>query len=490
MLTIASFLFIFAGLILRNIKLASVFFHDWDEGMYAQIATEILKNKSLFTTFNGSVWLDKPPLAHTLIATVFLLFGKSEFWVRFLMLVFASTTLVLTCLLTKQVLSNLLRTKLDKLSNFQKEIAYLIPVLVVSSANIFLDRATLLNTDIMVALGWVGYFLFKNNFALKLLFLSIGVYSKSVFGFYPLFFELLTIKREDFTFKNLKKTFFLILIPSLWFIAGLLKYGNYFIQAHIVDQLFKRVVVPIELHSGDKFYYLKYLWENMGILVFILIASYFVILFDLFKHFKKDGLKLRISKAGWYFLILFSALPFYIFLNFGKTKIYWYIAILMPLFAIPIGYFYTSLNNKILRYLVALIVLIYFFVSFLPQTYNFVLNYQIPERITLARCISKLPGNKVGFLVDQSERSNRNFLEAAHYQTSSSFLYGGSPSFVYYLNKKVDYFYDLPKFLQNYSRYNIIAVSSQDLSKIKELENIKNDYKKSCVSEGWETFIK
>jgi len=490
MLTIISFLFILGGLILRNIKLASVFFHDWDEGMYAQIATEILKNKSLFTTFNGFVWLDKPPLAHTLIAAVFLIFGKIEFWARFLMLIFASATLVLTYLLTKQVLNQLLKTKLGRLSRFQKEIAYLIPVFVVSSANIFLDRATLLNTDIMVALGWVGYFLFKNNFALKLLFLSIGVYSKSVFGFYPLFFELLTIKKEDFTFKNLEKTFFLILIPSLWYIAGLLKYGNYFIQAHIVDQLFKRIMVPIELHSGDKFYYLKHLWENMGILVFVLIPSYLMIFLDFIKHFKKEGLKIRISKNGWYFLILFSALPFYLFLNIGKTKIYWYTAILMPLFAIPISYLYTSINNKILRYAVSLIVLIYFLTTFLPQTYNFILNYQVPERITLARCISKLPGTRIGFLVDQGERSNRNFLEAAHYQTSSSFLYGGSPSFVYYLNKKVDFFYDVPKFLQNYSRYNIIAVSSGDVEKIKELESIKKDYKKNCVSGCWETFIK
>jgi 4-amino-4-deoxy-L-arabinose transferase-like glycosyltransferase len=467
-----------------------VFFHDWDEGMYAQIATEILKNKSLFTTFNGSVWLDKPPLAHTLIATVFLFFGRSEFWARFLMLIFASATLVLTYFLTKQVLNHLLKTKLERLNRLQKEIAYLIPVFVVSSANIFLDRATLLNTDIIVALSWVGYFLFNSNFALKLLFLSIGVYSKSIFGFYPLFFELLTVKREDFSLKNLKKTFILILIPSLWYIAGLIKYGNYFIQAHIIDQLFKRIVVPIELHSGDKFYYLKYLWENMGILAFVLIPSYLMIFFDFIKNFKREGLKIRTTKKGWYFLILFSALPFYIFLNFGKTKIYWYIAILMPLFAIPISYFYTSLNSKILRYAVVIIILIYFLATFLPQTYNFVLNYQVPERITLARCISKLPGTRMGFLVDQGERSNRNFLEAAHYQTSSSFFYGGSPSFVYYLNKKVDYFYDVVQFLQNYPKYNIIAVSSGDVEKIKELESIKKDYKKNCVSGSWETLIK
>jgi len=68
---IITFFTIILGLIVRNYNLAKVLFYDWDEGMYAQIAKEIIKNKSLFTTFNGQVWLDKPPLVHGLISLIF-----------------------------------------------------------------------------------------------------------------------------------------------------------------------------------------------------------------------------------------------------------------------------------------------------------------------------------------------------------------------------------------------------------------------------------
>ena len=54
----------------------------WDEGIYAEIAREMLHRNPLVPTWNFHPWFEKPPLLFWITATFFRIFGVSEFWAR------------------------------------------------------------------------------------------------------------------------------------------------------------------------------------------------------------------------------------------------------------------------------------------------------------------------------------------------------------------------------------------------------------------------
>lgn len=56
---------------------------DWDEGIYAEVAREMLRGGWLVPHWNGQLWLEKPPLMLWITAFFFRLFGVSAFAARF-----------------------------------------------------------------------------------------------------------------------------------------------------------------------------------------------------------------------------------------------------------------------------------------------------------------------------------------------------------------------------------------------------------------------
>lgn len=466
-LLFALFFFIFVGLLIRNSLYQKVLFLDWDEGMYAQIARELIRNKSLITTFNGEMWFDKPPLSHLLIALSFLLFGESEFYSRLMMSVLSLFLLFLLFLLTKKL--------------FKSTAASLINVLLLSASPIFLERATMLNSDLLVAISWLGYFVFWENYWLKLIFLTIGVWSKSVLGFYPLFFEtiycLFHIKtlKTKINKKNVFYIFLFIIIPSTWYLFLFLKFGQIFVTHHFLSQMFKRLYVPIELHFGNKFFYFNYLWKTFGFINLFFIFGYL----NLIKNWKKEIKNLKRM------LILISPLPFLALLTIMKTKIDWYVIIFLPLLNLSLSYVYLRYKSVILKIFILISVGIYFILNFLPQTFFLKINYLKPEKIDLALCLNKKEFKKLAFFVDDQERKNRQFLEAAHYNTTSSFYYGGSPSFVYYLNKPVKFFYKTEFENNELVNFDIIALSRADYQSFQDKIKQKNPV---CQTKNWLVF--
>ena len=469
-LIISTFLLILIGLLIRNYHYHQVLFLDWDEGIYAQIAHEIIKNKTLITTFNNQLWLNKPPLSHLLTAFSFLIFQESEFYSRLVMVFLSFILLILLFFLTQKL--------------FKKEIASLISVLVVSATPIFLERATMLNSDLLVAISWLGYFLFWEKYWLKLFFLTIGVWSKSVLGFYPLIFEvvyyLINVDKlkTKINWKNLLLLILFLLIPSLWYLFLYFRFGNEFINDHFLSQIFKRLYFPIELHFGNKFFYFNYLFEKLTFINFFIIFGYFHFLI----HWEKE------LKNQRRLLIFLSPLPFLALLTIAKTKIDWYVIIFLPLLTIPISYLYTRSQSVFIKNLVFLSSVFFFIVNFFPQTYFFQINYQKPEKLALALCLRKESFKKLGFLVDDQERRNRQFLEATHYETNSSFYYGGSLSFVYYLNKPVEFFYQPEQFVNEYKKFDMIALSKIDYQQLKDKINKRQTKKIDCWTKDWLTF--
>jgi 4-amino-4-deoxy-L-arabinose transferase-like glycosyltransferase len=463
------FLILFFGLILfgliwRNWQMRNVLFYDWDEAMYAQIAREMIRNKTIITTFNNQLWFDKPPLSHIIVAFSFVLFGESEFFSRLMMVFLGYLLISLIYLLALKITKN--------------TIASIIPIMILAASPIFLERSTILNSDLLVAISWVGYFLFWENFGLKLLFLTIGVFGKSVLGFYPLIFEVLYYLINFFVFKkklkfDLKKVFLLIFIPSLWYLFNFFKFGQKFIYHHFLSQMFKRLVVPIELHFGDKFFHFNLLWKNLGCFNFFIIAGYLYLCLNLKNEWRKNLKNI---------LILISPLPFLSLLTVMKTKIDWYLVIYLPLLLLSVAYFYEKINNKPIKAAIVLSTALFFLINFSKQTFFSSVNYQPPEKVTLALCLSKTKEKNVGVYVDEQERRNRNFLEAANYQTTSSFYYGGSPAFVYYLNKPLNFFYDEKDFVSHQQKYQTLVLTKVDYNNLKEKINYKNIV---CETKNW-----
>lgn len=267
------FFIIILGVIIRLIKFSNQPFYDWDESLYAQIAREVLINKSINTTFNKNPWLDKPPLSYLMIAGVFFGFGENETIARSLFAVFGIVVLVLLYKLTKLVLSHLTKT--------ENKIVFITPVLITASTPLFLDKATTLNTDILVSTSILGYFLYYKNNLIKTLFLLLGVWSKSVIGFFPLIIEPVLILKD---FKDKKKLLaktglllFQILLGSLWYFYAYAEYGDYFIKSHFFAQIYKRLILPIELHFGNKWFYFIALYQNFKLLSFFISAGLMLI---------------------------------------------------------------------------------------------------------------------------------------------------------------------------------------------------------------------
>ncbi|MFQ5452026.1 MAG: ArnT family glycosyltransferase, partial [Candidatus Paceibacterota bacterium] len=408
MFLIVSALFIVTGLIFRAYQLRMVPFYDWDEAIYAQVAREILQNGNLTTSFNGELWLNKPPLSHGLIASAFRIFGESELVARLLMVVFAVLFLYLLYALSKKILHHFFASVVNNLSFHEKSVVYLLPVLTASSTSLFLQRSTLLNTDIMIALAWMGYFLWRPSYTARLFFLIFGVMTKSLLGFYPLAFELLLLKRKSFTQRGLVRGAGLIIIPLAWHIVSFIRFGEFFVTAHLLDQFIKRVSTPIELHFGGRLFYPLLAWENFGILLLIVAAGYAAVLADItqfsknkftFSRYISRAKKLMLSNDWQYYVILLAGLPFFIFLTFIQSKISWYFTAIIPLFALVVPYLYVKVDKKIFRVVLASVVVAFFLYRFIPETYMLHPDTTPSPKLQVAECVSTLPGERIAFLV-------------------------------------------------------------------------------------------
>ena len=117
------------------------------------------------------------------------------------------------------------------------------------------------------------------------------------------------------------------------------------------------------------------------------------------------------------------------------------------------------------------------------------------NRVNIGKCIANYQikeAEKVAFLVDEQERQNRNVVEAARLETETSFLYGGSPSFVFYSGKYVRFFYDVTEFLSSHQTYPIFVISDQDKHDIglESDKSIPEKYTKICKDGRWNAYMK
>lgn len=432
------FIFIFLYLAIFSFKLISnpTPFYDWDESLYIQSGKEMIEHKFfLFPVWQGQPWLDKPPMVPLIYATVakVFFFIAPEISTRLFTLFISSIVLFFVYKLYFYLI--------------KEQVLTTVVVFITAFTPIFLQRSQVVNLDIFLLLGWLGYLLFYERFWVSLLFLMIAIFSKSLIGFYPtammmgyfifLFVRHKIDKKELIT--NLKKIMTHILIGLSWFAAMLVVYGLRFWKLHIIESHFRRVTASIEFHFGQRTFYIDLARDQLGILFWIGIIGLFVVLI---KYFKKE-------KELFASLFL---LPWFLFLNLTKTKIFWYFYASIPQFGfLAAAPLLAARKNKYLYWGGALVLIFFTVQTFFIKQNVLATQYSKPESYYHLALYAKDKCNKLVVYMDKQTRSSFAELDRQGLLITTTKWWGSHPSVLYYYGGKIDFIYDRPTLISSVS---------------------------------------
>jgi len=401
-------------------------FYDWDESIYAQVGREMVEQKSLIPLWQGKFWLDKPPLAplaYGLVESIAPI--PAELSTRLFTLFLSIVILLLIYLVYYQLTKNVYIS--------------LFTVVITSFTPVFLQRAQVLNVDIFLFLGWLGYVLFYHNFWLSLLFLSIGVLSKSLLGFYPIFIlgmvsiiQLLMKKIKESDFKQLMKNFLIqIFIVSLWYLVMVLCFKTEFIKAHFWESHIKRVTASIESHFGKRTFYFDVLFDQLQIFILPSLIGFVYLLKEFVK--KKDLLEI---------IKLLFFVPWFFFLNLTKTKIHWYIYPVLSQFAFLASYPLKIFKKSWVSIIIMLTLVGIIFNRNLFNRSFFNTHYSTFDQYYDLAIFAKENCRNMTVLIDPESRKTHDELKKMNLLISTSEWWGNHPSIVYYYEKKLIFEYN------------------------------------------------
>jgi 4-amino-4-deoxy-L-arabinose transferase-like glycosyltransferase len=429
------FLFIFLGVQLFKITSDVQPFFDWDEGIYAQVGREMIQTKSyIVPLWQGRAWLDKPPLPPLLYGTVAALTPtvQPEVSMRVVSVLMTGVALALFYVFAYRFSGSI--------------VVSLLSVILTSYLGPFLQRTQVLSVDVFLLVGWLGYALFYKDIYKGTLFLLVGVLSKSLLGYFSVamivlyeIYTLFTTKKQKYRkeFMHVMRVVLIqFVLSAIWFIWMYYKFGNEFIQYHIIDSHFKRVTASIEQHFGQRTFYIDILVSQFKWLLIPIAISFGALTYEFFVKKRKEA----------FFAVLF--VPWFIFLNLTKTKIAWYIYPVLPQFAFLSVYFIRYVRKSWMQVGVGAIILFSFFNtiapinSYLTTAYSQWGEYQ---RIAQDANASKDCG-EVAVLVSKTTRESYATLKSMDLVIHTTTWWGDHPSMAYYANMPTTYYYSVPEF--------------------------------------------
>ncbi|CDM94920.1 glycosyltransferase family 39 protein [Limnospira fusiformis KN01] len=311
------------ALLLFTIDLGGVAIRDWDEGIVAQVARELITGNAnwLHPTLNGDPYLNKPPLIHWFIALFYQIGGVNEWTARLPGALLTATSVPLLYTLGREIFHRRTQAIFSAL-------VYLTLIPVVRHGRLaMLDGAVLFflvlmmvcvlraRRDLRYALG--------SGLAFGLLCLTKGVLLGVLLGAIAFGFLLWDTPRL-LTSKFLWWGLGLGLVPvAFWYASQWQYYGFDFIIANLVDQSLVRIWESVENHKGPPWYYL---------LEIIKLSAPWLL-------FWLGGLRLawRDRNLSWARLTLVWTGVYLIAVSAMNTKLPWYIMPIYPAFALAVG---------------------------------------------------------------------------------------------------------------------------------------------------------
>jgi 4-amino-4-deoxy-L-arabinose transferase-like glycosyltransferase len=245
---------------------------DWDEGIYAQISREMLRNGFLIPHWNLQPWLEKPPLMLWVTALFFKLFGVFEFTAR------------LGSALSGVALSGLLNFWL---ALRHSRLAAWLSTLILLSTSGFLHVARVGEMDVLLSLGitlaLIGLAELHLNQILNLAWylfwigFAIALMTKGAAGITLLFTAILFLALEPTLLRRLRTHFFLGLLLFLalvlpWHLYMLHRFGQLFVDQYLGLHVLARATSQIEGHLTPWWFYLR---------VLLLSAAPFLLLYPI-----------------------------------------------------------------------------------------------------------------------------------------------------------------------------------------------------------------
>lgn len=432
-------IFILGSLWWRLIVMRTIPFYDWDESIYAQVAREWMRHPGLALTYNGSLWFEKPPLLFAIIGSLFQVFGTSEFIARVPSLIAGIICLILVYQSTVSITKNTL--------------AGYASVLLCASTPYFIERSIVVNVDVFLALGWLLY-ASSGAFRARLIGVCVGAYTKSFLGFIPLVADLsLDLYQKKLTARKLFESSLIVLTGLIWHIYMWATYGEQFVNSHIKDHLISRVTKPIELHFGGKYFYIEKLWDNYDWLLPMVLVAVVYWLSCFFRNKTTRLLDLHFAVPLIYFALL----------TVSKAKLHWYTFPLIPFCSILIIHVVVRLTTQKHLMLVLSIIGALSAVRFIPTFSTIQPSQSLPPQVALARCKSVMPPiERISYLVPPTQRKDAHVIEAAQLNIGSSFIYGSAPTFLFYVDRPVTFYYKADLFLKDLGSYDAMVVHKDD----------------------------
>lgn len=450
-----TFLLIVAIVATLYLRLGRDYLFDWDEGIYAQLGVEMLETDDyITTTWNGDPWFEKPPGVAWISAIGIGLFGHNSFGARALMPLFAAITLVSIFKLSRRLYS---------------ELTGLLSVLTISNFDLFLSRSRGLNTDgpLLASITTTAYLAAaRHNPLLISLSISAGVLLKGLAGLFSIIIilPLYTNRLKDFT----KIIIYTTLFSLPWHIYTYVKFGSSFLTPYIGEQVIRRATVAVEYHVGNRWFYIIYLIETLGVGVLILSSLGLVLATWISLSRSKNNTKSILLL--WWFCIVFSIITLF------KTKLVWYsLPLLVPL-GIGIAYLFSYLIKSISSKIFTVSILLIFIIqTFLHLTHSVEISKAegtLTNRVRSAIYLSNFTTtDRIHILVPKIERVFSEIMPEEQ-RLSSSFRYGGMPNVLFYIRKPVTFYYSEQDFLNFWDSapdHPYAIVPNEDLTQIPQL---------------------
>jgi len=352
--------------------------NSWDEGIYANVSYELMQSPSIVPTYNGLVWLDKPPVGFWFHMLGMKIFGLNNFGLRSVGSLFFVGTIILSYFIARKFYS--------QVSSFLIALAILVSPL-------------LLNIHTIRTGDFEQYFIFftlasflayihswKNPKWFWLTGLLVGAAFMTrghiaILIYLAIFIHLfLTKKYKVIPFRIILYSLLLFCVMVLpWHIYALIVYTEDFLHTYIDYQFLQRIISPIEGHAGSQLFYLKYIVYRMGWVFILFLFAVLYLFWRVYKYNKDEDI-----------LFLIWILVFLLPIQIMKTKIFWYITAIVPVLyfiCIPLltrifNYFKEPID-RVAAYLV--IIFIAFFYFFFTSIY--VINYVIYTNILPVDCV-------------------------------------------------------------------------------------------------------
>ncbi|MBE9185180.1 glycosyltransferase family 39 protein [Microcoleus sp. LEGE 07076] len=312
-----------AAVLIFGLNLGGAALRDWDEGIAAQVSREIWGGNLnwLYPTISSVPYLNKPPLIHWLIGLCFANLGVSELTARLVPAMLTATSVPMLYAIGRELFPR------RSIAIFSA-LVYLTLLPVVRHGRLaMLDGAVLCfllvsvwcllrsRRDLRYALGaGIGF---------GLICLTKGVMLGLLLGAIGLVFLVWDTPRlltSGYLWGGLAIGTFPV---AAWYFAQWLHYGQYFINANLLDQSFRRIWQPVGNHKGPPWYYLLEILESAWPWQLFYLQG----LYLSWENRNFPGPKLVLVWSGLYLLAI----------SVMNTKLPWYVLPVYPALALAVG---------------------------------------------------------------------------------------------------------------------------------------------------------